>query len=145
MARLFEANSILDAWKSVSDELLSDNYQKNIIIEIANPCDFQSLPSILMDHNPSDVTGNFNSDNIKNVINTIFPYKVALRFNNRQIFYDHYISVHSKAKKIRKQRWGTYFERLINFPKSAKKQENLNQLENAISALNGNSKCKNYI
>jgi thymidylate synthase len=144
MAQIFTSNTCFDAWVSVSNMLLQNGHSENLLIEIEDPCNYDNLDNWISLYSPSLVTGN-KQHQINNIINTIFPYKLALKTENRQELYSKYNSIYLRSRGIRKQKWGTYFDRLINFPKSAGSTISTNQLENSILALNGNSRSKNYI
>src|SRR5262249_7024930 len=71
-------------------------------------------------------------DSIRDVVNTVFPMRLATRFSQRTDFYDSYLRYHRRGTLRRKNRsrWGTYFQRLVNFDQSG-----INQLERAIQIL----------
>ena len=95
--------------------------------------------------NPKDYGG---TDNIFDVVNTIFPYRFYERgnFPNRNDFYDYYKRVYLKGKQIHKrQSWGTYFQRLLNYSSHFKENNAVNQLENAITALSKQRARRNAI
>jgi len=144
MAQIFSSNTCFDAWSAVSNMLLTDGPSENLIIEILHPCEFVNLDRWIQSFSPSLITGN-PKDQIGNIINTIFPYKLANRVANRQELYSKYMSIYIRSRKLKNQKWGTYFQRLIKFPDNNNPATYRNQLENAITALNSNSKCKNYI
>lgn len=144
MAKIFNCSNCYDAWSTVSEYLLDENFIHNTVIDINNCDDFTNLKLWEQNFCPSSITGN-NKHRLTNIINTIFPYKLASRISNREELYKSYLTLYNRSRKIRNQKWGTYFERLINFPNSSKSGIGFNQLENAICSLNGNSKAKNYI
>lgn len=125
MAVLFERTTCVEAWLDVSRYLL-DNGPKvcNILVTITNPTFFDQ--AWCTRYNPR--TANAKGDNIRDVMNTIFPQKTRHNSPDRHAFYERY----KKANRRRhRKNWGTYFGRLISFGDKKK-----NQLEAAISALN---------
>ncbi|WP_426668744.1 thymidylate synthase [Mucilaginibacter sp. McL0603] len=144
MAQIFTLNTCFDAWHAVSNMLLINNSGDNLLIEILDPCNYIELDDWIARYSPNLVT-NQNKDQINNIINTIFPYKLASRVEDREDLYNRYISIYRRSRRMHNQKWGTYFERLIEFPNSNRLGTTQNQLENAITALNGNSNSKHYI
>ena len=110
----------------------------NLIISISNPCDFSRLTYCLKNRNPNKLHPTF--DNLRHVINTIFPFRFVTYFaGNRNNFYSKYLKVYSKGKN---RSWGTYFQRFISFSKHSSNGKN--QLEQIIGSLNGGSHQKYY-
>lgn len=144
MAKIILGSTCYDAWLKASNHLLTYGEVHNLIIELDNPCDFVGISAWLRDHCPSNVTGN-KDHQLNNIINTIFPYKLAAHYNNRADFYDAYKRIYNRSRLLRNQKWGTYFYRMINFPYPDRNIVGENQLENAINALNGGSRARNYI
>jgi len=144
MAQIFTSNTCFDAWFAVSNMLLENGASDNLLIEIEDPCNYDNLNDWISSYSPSLITGN-KQHQINNIINTIFPYKLALRTVDRKDLYSKYNSIYLRSRGMRNQRWGTYFSRLINFPQNARPGASTNQLENSIIALNGNARSRNYI
>lgn len=142
MSQLFTSNTSLDAWHTVSTMLLDNGPGDNLLIEILDPCNYDDLNEWLSEYCPSLITGDKNNQ-LNNIINTIFPYKLASRVDSRQDLYDKYMNIYKRSRRLGKQKWGTYFQRLINYPSDGLYL--YNQLENAINSLNGKSTCKNFI
>lgn len=141
MATIINGTNCFDAWKNTSTHLINQatGDDTNIIINISTPCDFTDLADWIADRNPQDFHND--GDNIRNVINTIFPYHLKSFFPNRHAFYAKYASIFNKS---RNKKWGTYFQRLISFGKGIAAGQT-NQLENAIAALQGNSPQRFFI
>lgn len=141
MATLINGTTCYDAWYNASNHIINQptGDETNMIITISDPCNFTDLPLWIANHNPK----NFHQqgDNIRHVINTIFPYKLRAYFPNRQDFYTKYSAVYSVSNN---KKWGTYFQRLISFGKGIN-TTHPNQLENAINSLNGNSPQRFFI
>jgi thymidylate synthase len=126
MTRLFQCDTCVDGWLAVTNCLLkSGASEQNLLVEIKKPGSFD--PEWLKRFNPRAVLEN--GDNIRDVMNTIFPAKTFANSANRQAAYARYLRADKRAHH---RRWGTYFGRLISFGQSKE-----NQLENIISALTG--------
>ena len=132
MAVIIDGNTCYDAGLKTSMYLISHpkGEDTNIIVNISDPCQFKDLPIWLITKNPKKFDKN--GDNIRNVINTIFPYLLREHFICRFDFYKKYSKVFTKSKN---KKWGTYFQRLISFGKGINNGQ-INQIENAISAEN---------
>ena len=141
MAIIIEGVNCFDAWHNACTHIANhpNGEDVNMIINVINPCDFVNLTTWLSDYNPKDVDGN--GDNIRHVINTIFPYGLRALIPNRFDFYEKYGVVFQKSHN---KRWGTYFQRLISFGKGIH-PDHPNQLENAIHSLQGNSPQRFFI
>ena len=136
MAIIIEGIDCFDAWKNASTHLISQPSGEdiNIIVNIDNACNFVDIDTWIRDRNPKNFDDK--GDDIRHVINTIFPYNLNSYLSNRQELYSKYASVYNKSHN---KRWGTYFQRLISFGKGIKPQHP-NQLENVIVSLLGNSR-----
>lgn len=140
MPSLISSDTCENAYILASQHLItqSKTVDHNLIISISNPCDFTRLPYCLRNRNPKKLHKNF--DNLRHVINTIFPYGLSKYFEgNRNNFYQTYLKIYSSGKN---RSWGTYFQRFISFSKH--NSTGKNQLENIINSLNGGSKQKYY-
>lgn len=132
MATLISGTTCYDAWHNACQHIVDQptGDSTNMIVTISTPCDFADLSSWINNHNPRKFHAN--GDNIRQVINTIFPYHLKAFFANRHDLYNKYQQVYSKS---RNKKWGTYFQRLISFGKGFN-EAHPNQLEKAITALN---------
>ncbi len=139
MAILVNEINCLDAWLKVSNLILVNGQQENVLITIDHPCDFTNLRTWLTVRNPKRI--DLNADHIRHVVNTIFPYNLSILCANRSDLYLKYRSIYLNGNN---RRWGTYFQRLISFDKHFQ-NNGANQLENAIIALNGGSPQHHYI
>ena len=128
MPHLIFATTLFNAWEQASNYLYLNGAKNNLLINIETPCDYTDLGNWLIDYNPCD----HNGDNIKNVVNTIFPYKLQSRMGNRNSFFQKYESIYGRAWSHK--RWGTYFQRLISYGKHFN-PSHPNQIERAIVAL----------
>lgn len=123
-----DAETPLEAWQAGVTQLLNQGDSYNVITHIRRPLDFnlQGIKRI----NPRALSPKFPSTS--DVINTIFPMK--LWKGDRADFYRDFLERNKRARGIHpriKTRWGTYFERMINFGDSHQ-----NQLEDCILAIN---------
>jgi len=139
MATLINQNNCFLAWKSVADLIVRNEQQENVLITIDQPCDFRDIKAWIKERNPKRVDSH--ADNIRHVINTIFPYGLSGLCGRRADLYSRYKSIYTKGTN---RSWGTYFQRLISFDKHFT-ASGTNQLENAINALNGGSPQHHYI
>lgn len=124
-----EGGTALDAWKmGVAAVLAAGGHRKNLIVTIQRPCDVD--PTWLLARSPHRFAPR--GDDIRDVANTIFPEKLALRVDTRAALYEQYLKRHDRTRRWRRGQhaWGTYFERLIRFPASG-----VNQLDRAIVKL----------
>lgn len=140
MARIINDTTCETAYIEACNQLLASNKfsLSNLIIEITSPTNFTNLVYCLQNRNPWRINSKF--DNMRQVINTIFPFRLESYFANRADFYDKYKGIYKDGKD---RKWGTYFQRFIMF---GKHYDNFapNQLENIINSLNGKSPQKYY-
>jgi hypothetical protein len=125
---LIQAESALAAWREAVWHLAAHSREEfNLIVEIN---DVTSDDAWLRNYNPKDHAPRAMS--AVDVANTIFPQALYMRHPVRGDLYRRYLSLHRRAKRIRRSRaWGTYFERLISF----NGRDDNNQLEKVILAL----------
>lgn len=129
-----EERSALEAWRAGVRLLLeSGNPLDNLITTILDPSSIDS--AWLTDLSPHRYLAD--GDNIRDVVNTIFPRKLVERMPCRAEMYSAYLKRHDRAHRWRRGRhaWGTYFERLIRFPTNGNSQVDVNQLERVIGKL----------
>lgn len=70
---------------------------------------------------------------VATVANTIFPASLWKRDCPRSVLYSRYIRLWPRIQRVRKNRRGTYFQRLIAYPTPS--ADSLNQLEFVIDAF----------
>ena len=101
----------------------------HLVTTIESPCDLQ--PVWLTQYSPRRLGRTH--DDIHDVIDTIFPIKLAERHADAAQLFDSYLRRHDRAMRWTRNRgaWGTYFERLIRFPQA----QQVNQLARAIEKL----------
>lgn len=119
----------LGAWQEGVRHLLAHQGEEfNLVTTIADPTTLNN--AWLTQYSPHTVVAQ--ADNIRDVINTIFPYRLRARYANRNEFYAAYKVRNARAEGLprNRSRWGTYFARLTAF------DGELNQLERAIGKLN---------
>jgi thymidylate synthase len=129
MTYCVNAVTALDAWKQGAGLLLNNGEVYNLITTVTDPTVVG--PNWVQDYNPATLKPGIQS--LSDVANTIFPYKYLARNYSRQQLYDRYLTVHERAKRIHRQRrnrWGTYFDRMIRFG-----SDEINQLERVVRAL----------
>lgn len=129
-----EELNCLAAWQAGARLLLeSGNDLSNLISVIHNPCVID--PVWLINRSPHNFSAS--GDNIRNVVNTIFPNRLAGRLSSRTDLYTTYLKCHDRARKWGRgpPAWGTYFERLIRFPNNVDGRPAVNQLERSIEKL----------
>lgn len=119
----------LEGWRAGAARILESGHVQNLITTIANPCVLE--PDWLVDRSPRRIRRK--NDDIRDVVDTIFPIDLARRFANRRALFESYLVRHDRASRWPRNRgrWGTYFERLIRFPGLRR----INQLETAIEKL----------
>ena len=140
MSKIISSKTCESAYIKVCKHLLSreKNDEENLIVEIISPCDFSKLNYCFIKLNPVKIDSN--TDDLRHVINTIFPFRLANHFNdNRQGLYSKYLKLYKKGTN---RKWGTYFQRIINFSKHG--INGINQLENIIQSLNSSVPHKYY-
>jgi hypothetical protein len=128
-AQNITGTSALDAWRQGVGAILAARDVFNLFTIIESPAIFST--TWLMDHSPRH--RGFVGDCLSDVIKTVFPYDLAVRFPVRADLYREYLHRHDRAMKFRRNRgaWGTYFERLSRFPD----YPHTNQLEAVIQKL----------
>lgn len=121
----------VEAWRGGAQAIHNQGRNLcNLMIEIENPT--RLTQAWLETYNPRSIGPD--ADNIRHVINTVFPYRLRNRVGTRAEFYEKYQEIALRARRIYRNRgaWGTYFHRLIDFSNDGQ----TNQLEIAITKLN---------
>jgi hypothetical protein len=110
--------------KEVSNLIVSvEDIQSNPIIEI------EGVRAALDD--ALEMNGNFP---VSTVANTIFPSSLWKKDKPRDFLYERYLNLWPRISAHKQNRRGTYFQRLIGYPKPG--EPTFNQLEFVISAFN---------
>lgn len=126
----FHGSTCLEAWAAAAEYLRAGRPEcLNMMIEIDNPTELQEV--WLQTHNPRRFLAR--GDDIRDVINTIFPYRLVDRSKNRAEIYSKYLAAHRRGRRRVANRgaWGTYFQRLIDFQGDG----TVNQLETILDKL----------
>jgi hypothetical protein len=80
---------------------------------------------------------------VSTVANTIFPTSLWGRDCPRTALYTRYLRLWPRIKKVRQNRRGTYFQRLIAYPSPS--ESSLNQLEFVITAFNDGTRRRSAL
>lgn len=135
MAVTICAETLTDAWLADLEYLHDHGEQLNLVTTISNPdpglADLrvvQELDSWLASHG---------YQHVESVANTIFPEAYLRGVDSRQEFYDRYLAVLPRLRKLKGNRRGTYFGRLIQYPATpdVRRGPTFNQLEGLIEKL----------
>ena len=87
-----------------------------------------------------EANGNFS---VSTVANTIFPVSLWRQNLPRRVLFERYLKLWPRINKVRSNRRGTYFQRLISYPDSS--DSSLNQLEFVISAYRGGTRRRSAL
>lgn len=119
----------LDAWRQGVAAVLANGDIFDLFTTVERPAAFDETWL----HRYSPHHRGFGGDDLRDVIQTIFPYGLARRCASRAQLYSAYLRRHDRAMKYVRNRatWGTYFERMVRFPGSP----GTNQLERVIEKL----------
>ena len=119
----------LDAWRQGVAVVLTHGEIFDLFTTVEHPAVFDE--DWEQRHSPHQ--RGFSGDDLRDVIQTIFPHGLARRCASRPELYSAYLRRHDRAMKYVRNRatWGTYFERLVRFPGSP----DTNQLERVIEKL----------
>jgi len=130
-ATCVSGTTVLDAWRAGAAAVLQRGQITHLLTTISDPCTMN--PEWLSQYSPRRMGGTH--DDIRDVIDTVFPMDLSTRHTGspRREFFDAYLRRHDRAMRWTRNRarWGTYFERLIRFPRA----DNVNQLDRAITKL----------
>ncbi|MES2265244.1 MAG: hypothetical protein V4520_00700 [Bacteroidota bacterium] len=131
MPKLIESQNCLTAWRDACSFILSQGDGFNLIVYIASPSiiDNDSLNEIIS-------TKIISKNNVQDVANTIFPFKLYQRNQAKDVnhFYDLHESLYVRGKKMHRKnrsKWGNYF---LRFTKFGFKKEN--QIQKIINDIN---------
>src|SRR5271167_4544792 len=113
MAEINGADSVT-AWRNAVShirEMRGETF--SLIVTVEQPTVL--IPTWAADYDPRSILNG--ADNIRDVVNTIFPYKVERRSPTRDALYRSYMRAYERGRHLRRNRgaWGTYFQRLISF------------------------------
>jgi hypothetical protein len=123
-----EAADAVSAWHAAATRLLTNGEETHLIVQINGPATFDRTWLSRFSPHLCSPTG----DKLANVVNTVFPWKLALSCANRDELYQRYMACHKRSQRMGRHRgaWGTYFARLVQFG-----PDGPNQLETVIRKL----------
>lgn len=127
---VIRGENVSDAWKKAIEHLIlngKDDY--NLIVEIENP----TLDDKKVRDQFNQVLFNMDDQRIETVANTIFPYGMNNKSDNRSDFYGRFRRVYPILRKVTENNKGTYFGRLVEW--NYGRSETFNQLEHTILKL----------
>jgi hypothetical protein len=133
MAHLIPATTITDAWLQALGHLhRNDRAAFDLVVAIADPTPEHVDPLIVdaLDHLLS--TKRF--QDVTTVRNTIFPVGLARSLHDRDKLYERYTRLLPTLRRIKANRRGIYFERLINYA-LIRDAKGVNQIERIIMTL----------
>tara|TARA_R100000789_G_C2984599_1_gene144440 strand:+ start:62 stop:814 length:753 start_codon:yes stop_codon:yes gene_type:complete len=130
---LIQDSNISKSWLEVLGRFKNPNCQElsPLIVTITDFTEDSHIRDVLDAHLITN-----NKQSIQTVSETIFPISLQRLFkNDRHSFYEEYMGNFKRIQKLDAKRngRGTYFQRLIDY---RGKDENVNQLENIITAIN---------
>ena len=127
---VIKGKNISDAWKKAIEHLIrngKDDY--NLIVEIENPT---SDDKIVRDKF-NQILFSMDDQRIETVANTIFPFEMKNKSENRFEFYNRFQKVYPILRKVTENNKGTYFGRLVEW--NYGKGTTFNQVEHTIFKL----------
>lgn len=136
MAALIFGNTLTDSWLADLEHLHNhDEEELNLITTIINPDPERVDARVVMELD--DLLLRKRKQRVGTVANTIFPAAYLRGCRNRQQFYNRYLSLLPRLRKLKGNSNGTYFGRLIEYPASAdvRRGETMNQIEGIIQKL----------
>lgn len=135
MAYLATADTITDAWMAALTYLDSHSGEEfGLVVEIADPTPTRADPAIV--RRVDGLLARKGYDPVTTVANTIFPARLAASSPDRATFYRRYQAILPRLHRLRGNRKGLYFERLIAYPLLSDPLR-ANQLETLIGDLTG--------
>ena len=132
---LITENSFQDAWIGAASRLRSNSWEaRNLVVQIADPTAIdRRLHSRL-----SQFAANVGIYSPKQVAYTIFPHGLYKKCGSASKLYESYNrspgGMCERLVKRSNNRWGTYFQRLTNYPTANGKVNQLDEIIGAISS-----------
>lgn len=130
------SSGLTTAWLDDLKHLLGNNLEDlNLITTVENP----TLTNL--DSSRIEVVNRWlvehGKQQVETVANTIFPSALLQGAENRQEFYDRYLHIYPRLRRLSGNHMGTYFGRLISYPGKRTGQEgiDLNQIEEMIEKI----------
>lgn len=135
MAYLVVGETITGAWVSALDHLLRQHGEEfGLVVEIADPTPVRADPAVVRRVNT--VLAHKGNDPVATVANTIFPARLAASSPDRATLYRRYRAILPRLRRLKGNRKGLYFERLIAYPLQPD-EVRANQVETIIADLAG--------
>ncbi|WP_066071650.1 hypothetical protein [Neobacillus soli] len=130
MNDVIKGKNVSDAWIQATNHLLQNGREEyNLVVEIENP----TQDDIEIRRQFNKILSNMNDQSIETVANTIFPYGIWSKSDNRFNLYDRFIKVYPILRKVQENNKGTYFGRLVQWSYGTEKC--FNQVEHTIFKL----------
>lgn len=131
MNDVIRGENVTEAWKKSINHLLQKNghQEYNLIVEVENP----TRDDIETRKRFNELLIRMDYQSVETVSNTIFPYGMWKKSDNRSNFYERFIKVYPILRKISANSKGTYFGRLVQWSYGTDKC--FNQIENSINKL----------
>jgi thymidylate synthase len=129
------SDSITSAWLTATEYLSGrgrDREEFGLVVEIVEPAPAAADPRIIATLN--DFLRQRGYFSVETVANTIFPDQLAATSNSREQLYSRYLNLLARLRKLRKNKRGLYFERLIKYPLQSN-PDRANQVEMVIKDL----------
>jgi hypothetical protein len=126
--------SVSNAWLKAI-QLASARPRKeasNLIVNIEGLTNTTDLEDLAIRHKLDQVLEKNDNFSVLTVANTIFPASLWRPNLPRNVLFQRYLKLWPRISKIRQNRRGTYFQRLISYPQPS--ESAFNQLEFVISA-----------
>ena len=115
----------------------------NLIVNIEGLTDGADLEDQAVRSNLDQALEENDNFSIPTVANTIFPLSLWKPELPRNSLYERYLRLWPRISKIRQNRRGTYFQRLIGYPQLS--ESAFNQLEFVISAFTGGTRRRSAL
>ena len=129
MATLICGETITDAWLADVEHLFTHGEQLNLVTTIADPTPGLADRRIIEEVDRWLLGAG--KQRVDTVASTIFPTAFLAGRASRQEFYDRYLDVLPRLRRLKGNEDGTYFGRLIDYPATAdvKRGSTINQIE----------------
>src|SRR5690348_12492764 len=91
----------VEAWRNAVKLVRSSGGEAfNLVITVGEPT--KLVPDWLLDYNPRGIIPT--ADRIQDVVNTVFPYRLAARCNSRDALYAEYLRSYDRGKRFSRNR-----------------------------------------
>jgi hypothetical protein len=137
--------SLSRAWlKAIS--LANDSSRKEVatlIVNLENLADGNPIEDESVRNKLDEALASNGDFSVATVSSTIFPSSLRRHGESRQLLFNRYLKVWPRINSIRQNRRGTYFQRLIAYPKPGPGA--FNQLDFVISAYSGGTRRRSAL